>query len=88
MKKPDFLILNRPLATVPSQEQRTILEAVLSEAENSAGGKPGILCVPTDPAHASLFGRVLLLRHGRIVADAAPQTFEETPPDFARLAGS
>ena len=85
MKKPDFLILNRPLVTLPGEEQRKILQAVLSEAENSSGSRPGILCAPTDPAHAILFDRVLLLRHGRIVADDAPKKLLETLPDFARL---
>lgn len=85
MKKPDFLILNRPLVTLPGEEQRKILQAVLSEAENSSGGRPGILCAPVDPAHAILFDRVLLLRHGRIVADDAPKKLMEALPDFATL---
>ena len=85
MKKPDFLILNRPLVTLPGDEQRKILEAVLSEAENSTGGKLGVLCAPVDPAHAMLFDRVLLLRHGRIVADASQKKLLETLPDFAKL---
>jgi putative ABC transport system ATP-binding protein len=85
MKKPDFLILNRPLASLPGSEQRAILEAVLADAENSRGGKPGIVCAPVDPALANLFGRVVLMRHGRIVADAAPDTVLETHPDFSGL---
>jgi len=85
MKKPDFLVLDRPLVTLPGEEQRRILETVLSDAENSSGGKLGVLCAPVDPAHAMLFDRVLLLRHGRIVADAAPKKLLETLPDFARL---
>jgi putative ABC transport system ATP-binding protein len=86
MKKPDFLVLNRPLASLSSQEQRAILEALLAEAESSTGAKPGILCVPADPAHATLFDRILLLRHGRMVADAEPGSLAETQPDFAKLA--
>jgi putative ABC transport system ATP-binding protein len=85
MKKPDFLILNRPLVTLPGEEQHKILQAVLSEAENSNGGRLGILCAPADPAHAVLFDRVLLLRHGRIVADDAPKKLLQTVPDFAKL---
>jgi putative ABC transport system ATP-binding protein len=85
MKKPDFLILNRPLVTLPGEEQRRILEAVLSKARNSSGGRSGILCAPVDPAHAILFDRVLYLRQGRIVADEEPGRLMETVPDFARL---
>jgi putative ABC transport system ATP-binding protein len=85
MKKPDFLVLNRPVASLSAQEQRAILEALLSEAESSTGAKPGILCVPADPAHAALFDRILMLRHGRMVADAAPGPLAEAQPDFARL---
>jgi putative ABC transport system ATP-binding protein len=85
MKKPDFLILNRPLVTLPSEEQRKILQAILSETANSSGGRLGILCAPTDPTHAILFDRVLLLRDGRIVADEAPKKLLETRPDFAKL---
>ncbi|WP_311030242.1 ABC transporter transmembrane domain-containing protein [Mesorhizobium koreense] len=85
MKKPDFLILNRPLATLPGEEQRKILQAILSQAENSNGGRLGILCAPADPAHAILFDRVLMLRHGRIVADDAPEKLLEALPDFAKL---
>ncbi|TAN01488.1 MAG: ABC transporter ATP-binding protein [Rhizobiaceae bacterium] len=85
MKKPDFLILNRPLVTLPSEEQRRILKAVLSKAENSSGGRLGILCAPADPAHAILFDRALFLRQGRIVADDAPKKLLETLPDFAGL---
>jgi hypothetical protein len=70
---------------LPDEEQRRILQAVLSEAESSGGSKPGILCAPADPAHAILFDRVLLLRHGRIVADDAPKKLLETLPDFAKL---
>jgi putative ABC transport system ATP-binding protein len=85
MKKPDFVILNRPLATLPGEEQRKILQAILSQAENSNGGRLGILCAPADPAHAILFDRVLMLRHGRIVADDAPDKLLEALPDFAKL---
>jgi putative ABC transport system ATP-binding protein len=85
MKKPGFLVLNRPVASLSAQEQRAILEALLSEAESSTGAKPGILCVPADPAHAALFDRILMLRHGRMVADAAPGPLAEAQPDFARL---
>ena len=85
MKKPDFLILNRPLVTLPGEEQRRILQTVLSEAENSSGGRLGILCAPVDPAHTILFDRVLLLRHGRIVADDTPKKLLQTFPDFAKL---
>jgi len=85
MKKPDFLILNRPLVTLPGEERRRILEAVLSKAENSSGGRPGILCAPVDPAHAILFDRVLFLRQGRLVADEEPKKLMETVPDFAKL---
>jgi putative ABC transport system ATP-binding protein len=85
MKKPDFLILNRPLVTLPGEERRRLLEAVLSKAENSSGGRPGILCAPVDPAHALLFDRVLFLRQGRLVADEKPGKLMETVPDLARL---
>ena len=85
MKKPDFLILNRPLVTLTGEEQRKILQAMLSEAENSNGGRLGILCAPADPAHAILFDRALLLRDGRIVADDAPKKLLQTLPDFAKL---
>lgn len=82
MKKPDFLILNRALATLPGGEQRAILEAILAGAKTAHGGKPGIFCAPADPVHAMLFSRALLLRHGRIVADGAPEALAETHPDF------
>jgi putative ABC transport system ATP-binding protein len=88
MKKPDFLILNRALASLPGREQQAILEAVLSDAQNPAGSKPGILCTPADPALAALFDRVLLLRHGRIVADAPPDSLRDANPDLAGLVES
>jgi ABC-type multidrug transport system fused ATPase/permease subunit len=86
MKKPDFLILNRALASLPGREQRDILEAILSEAQGPTGAKPGVMCMPADPSLAALFDRVLLLRHGRVAADAPPDSLREKHPDLAGLA--
>jgi putative ABC transport system ATP-binding protein len=85
MKKPDFLILNRALASLPGRDQRDILEAILSEAQSPTGARPGVMCTPADPALAGLFDRVLLLRHGRVVGDAPPDSLGEKHPDIADL---
>lgn len=85
MKKPDFLILNRACAALPVSEQKSILEAVLEEAENSVGEKPGVLCAPAERSHAMLFERVLFLEYGRISGDGAPKNLMESQPQFAKL---
>jgi putative ABC transport system ATP-binding protein len=85
MKKPDFLVLNRALASLPAREQREIMEAILSEAQGPTGGKPGIMCMPADPSLATLFDRVLFLRHGRVAADAPPDSLRKKHPDLAGL---
>lgn len=85
MKKPDFLILNRACAALPVSEQKSILEAVLKEAENSIGEKPGVLCAPAERSHAMLFERVLFLEYGRISGDGAPKNLMESQPQFAKL---
>lgn len=85
MKKPDFLVLNRACAALPVGEQRSILQAVLDEAENSDGKRPGILCAPAERTHALLFERALFLEFGRVSGDAAPKNLVETNAQFAKL---
>lgn len=85
MKKPDFLVLNRPCAALPAREQRAILEAVLAESQGGADVGPGIVCAPADRADVVLFDRVLFLEHGRIVDDGSPKVLLETRPEFAKL---
>ena len=71
----------RPRLAVFRSNKHIIAQVI----DDSTGAKPGILCVPADPAHAALFDRILMLRHGRMVADAAPGPLAEAQPDFARL---
>lgn len=85
MKKPDFLVLNRACAALPVAEQRSILQAVLDEAEDSTGGRPGVLCAPAERSHAMLFNRALFLEYGRVSGDGAPKNLVETNAQFAKL---
>ncbi|MGO4831925.1 ATP-binding cassette domain-containing protein, partial [Rhizobiaceae sp. 2RAB30] len=85
MKKPDFLVLNRPCAALPAREQRAILEAVLADARERAGHRPGIVCAPADRSDVMLFDRVLFLEDGRLVEEGSPKVLLESRREFARL---
>lgn len=88
IKQPDMLILNRACAALPAREQRAILEALVDGSPDAPGWRPGIVCLPTDAGHASLFERVLLLEGGSVAADGAPEDVLAGKLHAAPLAGA
>ncbi len=68
LKRPDFLILNKPLSALDLRAQEQIMRAVLSDSGHN-GTKPGILWVLTSPTFANLFDRIAVLDRGTSVED-------------------
>ncbi|TGR16089.1 ABC transporter ATP-binding protein, partial [Mesorhizobium sp. M1C.F.Ca.ET.196.01.1.1] len=60
LKRPDFLILNRPLSALDQRVQEKVLQNVLEEARRD-GRSPAIVWVVTNPAMAMMFDRVVVL---------------------------
>ena len=59
LKRPDFLILNRPLSALDQRSQEQILKNVLEEAHRG-DREPAIIWVLTNPAMAQFFDRVVV----------------------------
>ncbi len=68
LKRPEFLILNRPLSALDQQSQRQIAVNVLDWAK-AAEPRPAILWVLANPSHAPLFDRVIVFDKGLMTGD-------------------
>jgi putative ABC transport system ATP-binding protein len=88
IKKPDMLILNRACSVLPKGEQQALLEAVISGFAEDGDAGPGIVCLPSDPDHAVLFDRVVVMEDGHVVADGPPDVVlpaRQSPALFANV---
>ncbi len=68
LKRPEFLILNKPLSALDQQSQRQITVNVLDWAK-AIDPKPGIFWVLANPVHAPLFDRVVVFDKGMMTGD-------------------
>ena len=66
LKRPDYLILNRPLIGLDHRFQDQIVRTVLTEL-NPDNHKPAIIWVLSNPSLAELFDRILVFDHGTLV---------------------
>ncbi|RWC33852.1 MAG: ABC transporter ATP-binding protein [Mesorhizobium sp.] len=73
LKRPDFLILNRPLSALDQRMQDKVLRNVLQEARRD-GHSPAIVWVVTNPAMAEMFDRVIVFDSGQLVEDGTHET--------------
>ncbi|TIX96225.1 MAG: ABC transporter ATP-binding protein, partial [Mesorhizobium sp.] len=73
LKRPDFLILNRPLSALDQRMQDKVLQNVLEEARRD-GHSPAIAWVVTNPAMGMMFDRVVVFDSGQLVEDGTHET--------------
>ncbi|TIS68869.1 MAG: ABC transporter ATP-binding protein, partial [Mesorhizobium sp.] len=73
LKRPDFLILNRPLSALDQRAQDKVLRNVLDEARCD-GHSPAIVWVVTNPAMGMMFDRVIVFDSGKLVEDGTLET--------------
>ncbi len=73
LKRPDFLILNRPLSALDQRMQEQVLRNVLEEARRD-GHSPAIVWVVTNPAMGRMFDRVAVFDAGQLVEDGTHET--------------
>jgi putative ABC transport system ATP-binding protein len=67
LKRPDYLVLNRPLSALDQQEQKAVAVNLL-EWSKSIGYKPAVVAVLSTPSLAPMFDRVMLFERGTPVA--------------------
>jgi putative ABC transport system ATP-binding protein len=87
LKKPDFLIVNQALNTLDGKAQRMILDTVLAKSRGRDGHSFGVVWAPVNPAHAELFGRVLVFRQGVLADDGAPDALKQSSQAFREATG-
>ncbi|RJG40736.1 ABC transporter ATP-binding protein [Mesorhizobium sp. DCY119] len=73
LKRPDFLILNRPLSALDQRMQEQVLRNVLEEARRD-DHSPAIVWVVTNPAMGMMFDRVAVFDAGQLVEDGTHET--------------
>ncbi|RWM33515.1 ABC transporter ATP-binding protein [Mesorhizobium sp.] len=73
LKRPDFLILNRPLSALDQRVQDKVLRNVLEEARCD-GHSPAIVWVVTNPVMGMMFDRVIVFDSGQLVEDGTHET--------------
>jgi putative ABC transport system ATP-binding protein len=66
LKRPDYMILNRPLLGLDHRFQDQIVRTVLEETGDD-GHRPAIVWVLSNPTLAELFDRILVFDHGSLV---------------------
>jgi putative ABC transport system ATP-binding protein len=76
LKRPDYLIFNRPLSALDQRLQDQILRNVLEEAHRD-GRMPAVIWVLTNPAMAQYFDRVVVFDGGELVDDGSHETLLE-----------
>ena len=69
LKRPDLLVLNRPLSALDGPTQHQIIEAVLAARETLQTPRQTIVWVLSHAEHAELFDRTIEFREGRMVAE-------------------
>jgi putative ABC transport system ATP-binding protein len=87
LKRPDVLILNKPVSALDIRAQEQIVRAVL---DDGTGGerKPTVLWVLTSPTLANLFDRVAVLDRGTAVEDGQYDALVAKKGVFAGLLSS
>ncbi|MEI5678395.1 MULTISPECIES: ABC transporter ATP-binding protein [unclassified Mesorhizobium] len=73
LKRPDFLIMNRPLSALDQRMQEQVLRNVLEEARRD-GHSPAIVWVVTNPSMGMMFDRVAVFDAGQLVEDGTHET--------------
>lgn len=84
LKRPDILILNRPMSALDQQTQNQILVNVL-ERTKQFSPKPTIIWVLASPRNANLFDRVIVFDRGTLVADGTYATLVASNDVFKGL---
>ncbi|MCQ0987049.1 ABC transporter transmembrane domain-containing protein [Jiella marina] len=67
LKRPDLLVLNRPLAALDGEAQMRIIAAVLKARQTLGVPEQVVLWVLGNPDHAAAFDRTIEFREGRMV---------------------
>lgn len=73
LKRPDFIILNRPLLASDHRVQEQVLKNVLEEVKRG-GRSPAVVWVVSNPAMAKYFERVIVFDGGQLVEDGPHDT--------------
>lgn len=84
LKRSDFVILNRPLASLDQKIQRAIAERVLEFARNEPG-KPAVLWVLGNAELASIFDRVIVFDRGSVAGDGTYDRLKSDNAVFQQL---
>lgn len=87
LKRPDFLILNRPLTALDGPVQRELAERVLEHATGGPGGghRCAVFWVVSQPDMARSFDRVVVFENGQMVEDGLPDALLERNGLYARM---
>jgi putative ABC transport system ATP-binding protein len=73
LKRPDFLILNRPLSALDLQTQKQIMTNVF-ERTKQADPKPAVIWVVASPTLSNMFDRIIVFDRGMQVGDGTYET--------------
>jgi ABC-type dipeptide/oligopeptide/nickel transport system ATPase subunit len=81
VKRPEIILLNEAAGAFDSPTQVTIVDSVLKDTDGAT-----VIWALNNPAMASRFNRVVVMRNGRIVEDGAHDDLAERPDgEFARM---
>lgn len=84
MKRPDFIILNRPFAALDQRAQDLVTRNVL-ELTRRDGRDPAIIWVLPNPSLAKLFERVIVFKDGEVAEDGTHETLSAKNGIFTGL---
>ena len=77
LKKPDIVILNRALSALEAGERMKIIRGIIEMGTDHDERQMGVICVPLDNGGWDDFDRIILMEHGRIVSEGAPDKVSE-----------
>ena len=80
LKRPDLLVLNRPLSALDGEGQRRTIERVIAARKGLGIERQIIVWVLSHAEHAELFDRVVEFREGRMVAETHEKDVREHVP--------
>ena len=72
LKCPDIVIVNRALSALTAEERDRIIDNVMALGKDGGRRTMGVICVPIETNGLNAFDRVIMMEHGRITAEGAP----------------
>lgn len=86
IKRPDYILLNKPLATLDQRQQEMIIDRLISDARKQEPPY-GLVWVVGNVQLSKRFDRVVVFEQGKLVEDGAPKKLLEKKGAYARLVG-